>query len=191
MCCKAICKVLGCKLPFNMEWPVVDEYPYTGEDIRRVTKGYLKPGLLRMWISDGRLTPGPRAKSIQGGPRMFNKITVFKAGLMAELRKHGVSLPACQDWAEHFIENLKIFGGGGTAEDALRVPFFYVIKPDSGTVVPITASDWEKPLNEIMFKYGPSVLIIDILGFLKFVSAALDDEVEEADADASQDGETA
>ena len=69
------------------------------------------------------------------------------------------------------------------------MPFFYVIKPDSGTVVPITVSDWEAPLNEIMFKYGPSVLVIDILGFLKFVSAALDDDLEEAGP--GQDGDAA
>ena len=172
-----------------MEVRVAEEYPYTGEDIDRVTGGYVNSGVLRMWVSEGRLTPGPRAKSIRGGPRTFNKITVFKAALMAELRKHGLRLPACQDWAEHFIENLKTFGGGGKDEDALRVPFFYVIKPDSGTVVPITGSDWEAPLNEIMFKYGPSVLVIDILGFLKFVSAALDDDLEEAGP--GQDGDTA
>ena len=183
---------------------MVEEYPYTGADITRATNGYLKPGLLRMWISDGRLTPGPRAKSIRGGPRTFDKKTVFKAALMAELRKHGVSVRACQDWAEHFLDPF-ITITSGTDEDAdqdrtsdalsplqrqaLRAPFYYVIKPDSGMVVPVTAGDWEAPMNEVLWKYGPTVLVIDILGFLKSVSAALDDDLEEAGP--GQDGDTA
>ena len=168
----------------------------TGEDINRVTGGYVNPGLLRMWISEGRVKPGPRSKNIRGGPRTFDKITVIKAALMAELRKHGVTLPACQEWAEKFIQNLSTMTDG-TVEDALnKVPLLYVIKPDSGTVFPITASQWEEPLNNIMFEYGPSVLIIDILAFVTSTSEALDasglaDDLEETDADATQDGTTA
>ena len=193
-----------------MEGRVVEEYPYTGEDINRVTGGYVKPGLLRMWISDGRLTPGPRAKSIRGGPRTFDKKTVFKVALMAQLRKHGVSLADCQDWAENFLDHFTTITSGMDEDadqdptsdalsplqrEALRLPFYYVIKPDSGTVVPVTAPDWDAPMNEVLWKYGPSVLVIDIFGFLKLVSVALDsgsaDDLEEADADASQDGDTA
>ena len=30
-----------------------DEYSFTGEDIERVTGGYVNSGVLRMWVSEG------------------------------------------------------------------------------------------------------------------------------------------
>ena len=142
-----------------------DEYSFTGEDIKRVTGGYVNSGLLRMWISEGRLTPGPRAKSGRGGPRTFDTLTIFKVALMAELRKHGVSLLTCQKWADHFIEAIAS-ANHKNDDDVLGLPLTYLIKAGSGTVTPISVNDRSESLHNIIRKYGPTLLIVDIPGIL-------------------------
>jgi hypothetical protein len=153
---------------------MAEEYPYTGADIERVTGGYVNSGLLRMWISEGRLTPGPRAKSIRGGPRTFDSRAVLKAALMAELRKHGVSLTACQLCADYF-EAAVASMDTATKGDSPGVPFYYVIRPESGEAFPLPANARNRPLHEIIGEHGPTVLILDIFEFMDSVGVALND----------------
>ncbi|MHC4180150.1 MAG: hypothetical protein ACYSWU_21815 [Planctomycetota bacterium] len=147
---------------------MTEEYPYTGEDIDRVTGGYVNSGVLRMWVSEGWLTPGARAKSIRGGPRTFDRKTIFKAVFMAEMRKCGVSLSTCGKWADDLVK--------AALAKRRDTPVYYVIKPDSDTVFPIFSTlDSPSSLDEIAFDYGPTFLIIHILGLIKSTSAILDD----------------
>ena len=170
-----------------MESRVTDEYPYTGEDIERVTDGYVNSGVLRMWVSQGWLKAGGRAKSIRGGPRTFARLTVFKAALMAKLRKHGASMATSQDYAEFFVKNLMAAkkltatAKDQTAEeratvleDIAKTPFYFVIKPDSGTVFSIPVIERDKPLYKIIDMHGPIILVIDIIEFMRSVMAVLD-----------------
>jgi hypothetical protein len=121
-----------------------------------------------MWISEGWLTPGARAKSIRGGPRTFDRKTIFKAVFMAEMRKCGVSLSTCGKWANDLVKAVWTKKRGS--------PVYYVIKPDSDTVLPISYSvNSPSSLGEIASQYGPTFLIIDILGLMKSTSAILDD----------------
>ena len=118
------------------------------------------------------MTPGPRAKSIRGGPRTFAGRTVLKAALMAELRKHGVSLSSCQECANYFEEAITATERDG---NATFVPFYYLIEPDSGTAFPLPANARNEPLHKIIKEHGPTLLILDIFEFMDSVSAALDD----------------
>ena len=179
---------------------MAEEYPYTGEDIDRVTGGYVNSGVLRMWVSEGWLTPGARAKSIRGGPRTFHRETVMKAVLMAELRKHGVSLPACDEWANYFAKHFWAAAPPAKIEfktfiEFKTIPVCYVIKPNSGTVFPISGNDALQSLTNALDRYGPTFLIVDIIGLLRSAMEILDaggpdDESEEPEADAD-DGEVA
>ena len=81
-------------------------FPYTGKDIAKATGGYVNSGVLRMWVSEGRLTAGGRASS-RGGPRTFSLPTVTKAVVMAELRKCGVSLGEAEKVADDHLEIFK------------------------------------------------------------------------------------
>ena len=131
----------------------------------------MNSGVLRMWISERLLTPGPRAKS-QGGPRTFDRKTIFKAALMAELRKHGVGLSACEKWANKFMKAASMVRFDRD-DEALRMPLYYVIKPDSSTVFSISLTDTSQSLYDFVTKHGPTILIVDILGLIKSTDAIL------------------
>ncbi len=171
---------------------MAEEQPYTGEEIDRATGGYVNSGVLRMWVSEGWLTAGPRAKSIRGGPRTYHHKTVMKAVLMAELRKHGVSLPVCDEWANYFLKSISEVKTPADV-NVLTVPVCYVIKPNTGTVFPVSATDSLESLNKLLARYGPTVLIVDIVGLLRSAMALLQaydpaDDLEESDAGANRDG---
>ncbi len=91
-------------------------FSYTGKDITRATNGYVNSGVLRMWVSEGRLTAGGRA-SRRGGPRTFSRPTVYKAVVMAELRKCGVTLDQAEKVAGKILATLKKNQNLDTASD--------------------------------------------------------------------------
>ena len=153
---------------------MAEEFPYTGEDIDRVTGGRVNSGVLRMWISEGLLAAGPRAKNIRGGPRTFDLPTVLKAALMAELRKHGLSLAASEEGADLVSKDFEAAGTGELKlEDYAKFPVFFVIRPDSDAVFQIPATEMDRPMHDVMSEYGPTVAIIDAVSFLMSVYLAL------------------
>ena len=155
---------------------MAEEFPYTGEDIDRVTGGRVNSGVLRMWISEGLLAAGPRAKNIRGGPRTFDLPTVLKAALMAELRMHGLSLSASEEGADLVSQVFEVAETGNLElleEEAAKIPVYFVIKPDSGAVFQIPVTEMDRSLHDLMTEYGPTVAIIDVISFSISLGGAL------------------
>ena len=153
---------------------MAEEFPFTGEDIDRVTGGRVNSGVLRMWISEGRLKAGARAKNIRGGPRTFNWPTVLKAALMGELRNHGLSLPASDEGAVLVSRVFELAETGKVElEVAAKMPVYFVIKPDSGAFFQIPVTEMDQSLHDLMTQYGPIVAIIDVISFSTSLVAEL------------------
>ena len=154
---------------------MTDEYRYTGADIERVTGGYVNSGVLRMWISEGRLTAGPRAKSIRGGPRTFEVKTILKAALMAELRKCGLSLPTAQQEAENFLETVRTLKGRSD-KGWQSVPLYFGINPGTDSVIRIPANRAGESFDGLMAEFGPTLLVVDVASIVESVKKALGEE---------------
>ena len=153
---------------------MAEKFPYTGEDIDRVTGGRVNSGVLRMWVSEGLLTAGPRAKNIRGGPRTFNSMTVLKAGIMAELRKHGVGLGFAEQGALEFCNVSRALERGEDVE-AGDAPLYYVIKPAEGTLTVIPARSADQSFGSVMDQIGPTALIVSVFPLVKGIVEAMDE----------------
>ena len=151
------------------------EFVYTGDDIDRVTGGYVNSGVLRMWVSEGRLTRGPRAKS-RGGPRTFDSSTVIKAALMAELRKCGLSLLTAQYGAEYFLKTARTRRERSDKGWRQTLPMYFAIKPGADYVIPIHVHRADKSLDWLMKEFGPTLLVVDVLNIVQSVQKALGTE---------------
>ena len=151
------------------------EFVYTGDDIDRVTGGYVNSGVLRMWVSEGRLTRGPRAKS-RGGPRTFDSSTVIKAALMAELRKCGLSLLTAQHGAEYFLKTARTRWEQSDKVWQQTLPIYFAIKPGADYVIPIHGHRADKSLDWLMQAFGPTLLVVDVLNIVQSVQKALGKE---------------
>ena len=152
-----------------------EAFVYTGYDIDRVTGGYVNSGVLRMWISERRLTPGPRAKS-RGGPRTFDRETIFKAAFMAELRKCGLGLETAQRGAEYFLETVRTLKGPSDKGWWETVPMYFAIKPGTDSVISIPADRAGKNLHGLMKEFGPTLLVVDVFSIVESVAKALGKE---------------
>ena len=155
---------------------MTDEHPYTGADIERVTGGYVNSGVLRMWVSEGRVTAGPRAKSIRGGPRTFDGKTILKAALMAEFRKGGLSLLTAQQEAENFLETVRTLKGRSDKGWRQSLPMYFGIKPGTDSVIQIPANRAGKSLDGLMAEFGPTLLVVDVVTIVESVEKALGEE---------------
>jgi hypothetical protein len=145
------------------------EYPLTGKDIEVLSGGYVNSGVLRSWVSEGRVVTGERARG-RGGPRTFSLEESVKVTVMAELRKCGVPLDQAQKWgseiaAEHHRQ-FEIDKPGdleGDREWLLTQPVFYAITPSTGDVIPIMPDEAvENSLGKIIDRFGVSVTFINI-----------------------------
>ena len=141
-------------------------FTYTGKDIERATGGYVNSGVLRMWVSEGRLKAGGRARS-RGGPRTFSAPTVTKAVLMAELRKCGVVLGRAEKLAEQFLRSMKkiqrlhsVSDEKGLDAALLDIPFYFAIKPATGEATAITGRNGIDLFRNVLAPFAPSVTII-------------------------------
>ncbi len=145
-----------------------EKFPLTGKDIEVLSGGYVNSGVLRSWVSEGRVVTGERARG-RGGPRTFSLEESVKVTVMAELRKCGVPLDQAQKWgseiaAEHHLQ-FEIPGDfeGNREEWPLTQPAIYAIAPSTGDVIPIMPGEAEENnFAEIIDRFGVSVTFIDI-----------------------------
>lgn len=140
--------------------------PYTGKDIERATDGYVNSGVLRKWVSEGRLTAGGRAHA-RGGPRTFSRPTLTKAVLMAELRKCGVALDRAEKLAAKFLRTMKKIQRHHSKSEQkkldaalLDIPFYFAVNPRTGEATAITAHIGRDLFRTVMAPFAPSVTII-------------------------------
>ncbi len=154
-------------------------YPYTGKDIERASDGYVNSGVLRMWVSEGRLKAGGRAKG-RGGPRTFSRPTVTKAVMMAELRKCGASLDQAEKMANKFLAMMKKIHSFHMASDdkgldaaIIDLPLYFAIKPRTGVVTPITRDNGAKFFRDVMEPFGASVSFINVFEVMAAVDKGL------------------
>ena len=158
-----------------------EAFPYKGKDIERATNGYVNSGVLRSWLSEGRLTAGGRKSDCRGGPRTFNWQSVLKVAVMAELRKCGVALDKADAWASLFVMMLAtaVLDLADPAElhtidvGALDIPFYYAVNPESGEVTPISGDEAAKKFDDVVAGFGSSVVIIGTLSIINAVIGAL------------------
>ena len=155
---------------------MTEVFAYKGKDIARITDGYVNSGVLRSWVSEGRVAAGGRSGG-RGGPRTFSWPTVVKVAVMAELRKCGVPLDQAEEWAVEFFAGVDWFRKpserDSDASRLLKAHFYYAIKPKTGTVVPIIAREAANTFGEVMARFGSSITIINMLEIVNAASAAL------------------
>jgi len=152
---------------------VSEWFPFDGKDIEEITGGYVNSGVLRSWVSEGRVKADGRARA-RGGARTFGLHTTAKVALMAELRKSGVSLDLSQHWAEEFWiahnKSSEVLTTGDIHRHRVYMkkrPYFYAIEPQTRRVSAITYDEAnQRSFRDVVKDFGFSVTIIDLVGLL-------------------------
>ncbi len=105
---------------------------------------------------------------------------MWKAVVMAELRKCGVTLDQAEKVAGKLLATLKKIQNLHTASDKkgmdaamLDLPLYFAINPKTGKATPITGRNMSNEFETVMDPFGTSVSIISVLKILGAANEAL------------------